>query len=214
MRPKNHFDNRQYRELPFDLDESLCDSSLSKEKEAEFVRGQHAVAHETKAQLAEKALQADEAAEAALTRKQAIVEQLEVEEHEAEAVVQEENASLQQAQANVNAAMQAAQQATTQLKTLTGAIQIAQANVANSEQAAQGAQEELQEKTQLLEAAKNRVQQLLRQLSAARTDLSNTEQASYKAAASAHEAKINASRNRRNQRKFRHREKRSNEAEN
>lgn len=77
-------------------------------------------------------------------------------------------------------------------------MQTAQANVGNSEQAAQGAQQELAEKTQLMEAAKNRVEQLLRQLSAARTDFVNTKQAAYKASASAHEAKVNAARNRRN----------------
>lgn len=129
--------------------------------------------------------------------KQAIVEQLEQEVREAEAVVQEESASLQQCQANVNAAIQAAQQANTQLKTLTGAVQMAQANVGNSEQAAQGAQQQLTEKTQLMEAAKNRVEQLLRQLSSARADYANTKTAAYKASAAAHEAKVNAARNRR-----------------
>lgn len=93
--------------------------------------------------------------------------------------------------------MQAAQQATIQLKTLTGAVQTAQANVGNSEQAAQGAQQELAEKTQLMEAAKNRVEQLLRQLSAARADLASTKQAAYKASSAAHEAKANAARNKR-----------------
>lgn len=104
-------------------------------------------------------------------------------------------------------------------------MQTAQANVGNSEQAAQGAQQELAEKTQLMEAAKNRVEQLLRQLSSARTDFVNTKQAAYKASASAHEAKVNAARNRRNttalrqprrlqragqlQRKFRQRRRRS-----
>lgn len=47
--------------------------------------------------------------------KQAIVEQLEQEVREAEAVVQEESSSIQQGQSNVNAAMQAAQQATAQV---------------------------------------------------------------------------------------------------
>lgn len=88
-------------------------------------------------------------------------------------------------------------QATAQLKTLTGAVQTAQANVGNSEQAAQGAQQELAEKTQLMEAAKNRVEQLLRQLSAARSDYGNTKNAAYKASQAAHEAKVNAARNRR-----------------
>lgn len=80
-----------------------------------------------------------------------------------------------------------------QLKTLTGAVQTAQANVGNSEQAAQGAQQELSEKTQLMEAAKNRVEQLLRQLSAARTDFTSTKQAAYKASSAAHEAKVSYS---------------------
>lgn len=76
------------------------------------------------------------------------------------------------------------------MKTLTGAVQTAQANVGNSEQAAQGAQQSLAEKTQLMEAAKNRVEQLLRQLSAARSDFANTKQAAYKASSAAHEAKV------------------------
>lgn len=72
-------------------------------------------AHQVKSQLADKALQAAKAAEAALAGKQSIVEQLEQEVRDAEAVVQEEGSSLQHAQSNVNAAMQAAQQATLQV---------------------------------------------------------------------------------------------------
>ncbi|XP_055914528.1 fas-binding factor 1 homolog [Eupeodes corollae] len=166
---------------------------------AQTAAGQQA-AHQVKAQLAEKALQAARAAEAALSGKQGIVEQLEKEVREAEEVVHEETASMQNTQNNVNAAMQAAQQATTLLRTLTQAVQTAQANVGNSEQAALGAQQELSEKTQLLEAAKNRVEQLLRQLSEARTDFASTKQAAYKASASAHEAKLNAAKNRRRRR--------------
>ncbi len=41
-----------------------------------------------------------------------------------------------------------------------------------------------------MEASKNRVEQLLRQLSSARTDFANTKQAAYKASAAAHEAKV------------------------
>lgn len=48
-----------------------------------------------------------------------------------------------------------------------------------------------------MEAAKNRVEQLLRQLSAARTDFTSTKQAAYKASSAAHEAKVNAARNKR-----------------
>lgn len=68
-----------------------------------------------KAQLADKALQAAKAAEAALAGKQSIVDHLEQEVRDAESVVQEEGSSLQHAQSNVNAAMQAEQQATLQV---------------------------------------------------------------------------------------------------
>lgn len=82
--------------------------------DAQAIAGQQA-SHQVKAQLAEKALQAAKAAEAALAGKQSIVEQLEQQVRESESVVQEEGSSLQQTQGNVNAAMQAAQQATTQV---------------------------------------------------------------------------------------------------
>lgn len=68
-----------------------------------------------KTQLAEKALQAAKAAEAALAGKQAVVEQLQQEVKEAEAVVSENTAAVQQQQSTVNTAVAAAQQATAQV---------------------------------------------------------------------------------------------------
>lgn len=68
-----------------------------------------------KTQLAEKALQAAKAAEAALAGKQAVVEQLQQEVKEAEAVVAENTAAVHQQQGTVNAAIQLAQQATVQV---------------------------------------------------------------------------------------------------
>jgi len=68
-----------------------------------------------KAQLAEKAVQAAKAAEAALSGKEAMVEQLREEMKEARSVVQEETSSLQRAQINANAAVQAAQQSQDQV---------------------------------------------------------------------------------------------------
>lgn len=65
--------------------------------------------------MAEKAVQAAKAAEAALLNKEAIVEQLLEEVKEARSVVQEETSSLQQAQVNVNAAIQAARQSQDQV---------------------------------------------------------------------------------------------------
>lgn len=147
---------------------------------------------QAKFQLAEKAIQAAKAGQAALSAKQSIVEELERELRESEVVVQDLSSSIQQSEANTNAALRAAQQAAAQLKMLTEAVQTAQSNLANSEQAAQGAQQELGEKTQLLEAAKNRVEQLLRELKTARADYANTKQAAFKAASAAKQAKSNA----------------------
>ncbi|TMW53844.1 hypothetical protein DOY81_001129, partial [Sarcophaga bullata] len=164
--------------------------------EAQQEAGQ-AASRQVKMQLAEKAMQAAKAAEAALAGKQEMVETLEQEVREAEIVLQEQSASLQNAQQNVQAAMQAYQQAQSQFKTLTTAVQIAQSNVGNAEQAANGAQQELNEKNQLMEAAKCRVDQLMRQLNVARTDFASTKQAAYKAICAAREAEANAQRNRR-----------------
>lgn len=152
---------------------------------------------QAKFQLAEKAIQAAKASQAALSAKQSIVEQLERELRESEVVVQDLSSSIQQSEANANAALRAAQQAASQLKMLTEAVQSSQSNLGNSEQAAQGAQQELSEKSQLLEAAKNRVEQLLRELKTARSDYANTKQAAYKAMSAAKQAKSNASRVRR-----------------
>lgn len=147
---------------------------------------------QAKFQLAEKAIQAAKASQAALSAKQSIVEELERELRESEVVVQDLSSSIQQSEANANAALRAAQQAAAQLKMLTEAVQSSQSNLGNSEQAAQGAQQELSEKTQLLEAAKNRVEQLLRELKTARADYANTKQAAYKAMSAAKQAKSNA----------------------
>lgn len=147
---------------------------------------------QAKFQLAEKAIQAAKAAQAALSAKQAILDELERELREAEMVVQDLSSSIQQSEANANAALKAYQQAQTQLKMLTELIQVAQSTVGNGEQAAQGSQQELNEKTQLLEAAKNRVEKLLRELKAARGDFTNTKKEAYKASMAAKEAKQNA----------------------
>ncbi|XP_030556280.1 plectin [Drosophila novamexicana] len=154
-------------------------------------------AHQVKMQLADKALAAANAAEAALAGKKQIVDQLESEVREGELVVQEESGSLQASQGNCNAATQAARQAGLQVKSLSDAVKNAQANVLNSEQAANGAQQELIEKQQLVEAAKKRVELLLRQLDGARTDFRNTQKAAERAAGAAQEAKQRASRERR-----------------
>ncbi|XP_016978822.1 glycine, alanine and asparagine-rich protein-like [Drosophila rhopaloa] len=156
-----------------------------------------AAASQVKSELAAKAAQSARAAEAALAGKQQIVEQLQQEMTEADAVVSEVTSSLQNTQANANAAASAAHEAQTQLNQLKNLVIAATANMANIENVASGAQQELAEKTQLLEAAKHRVENLARQMNDAKSDFEKTKQAAYKAACAAVEAKQKAQRARR-----------------
>ncbi|SPP88072.1 tol-Pal system protein TolA [Drosophila guanche] len=156
-----------------------------------------AAATQVKTELAERAAQSARAAEAALAGKQQMVEQLAQEMAEAEAVVTEVTASLQNTQINTNAAAAAASDSQTQLQQMKLLLQAATTNLANIEGVSQGAQTELSEKTQLLEAAKNRVQSLGKQMADAKADFDKTKQAAYKAACAAVDAKKKAQRNRR-----------------
>lgn len=85
----------------------------------------------------------------------------------------------------------------TQLKTLSHAIQTAKANAANAQAAASGVQKTLQEREELLDAARRRAEELSGQLRVAKQDLTNTNRAAAKASASANDAKVNATRNKR-----------------
>ncbi|EDW42208.1 uncharacterized protein CG45076 [Drosophila sechellia] len=156
-----------------------------------------AAASQVKNELAAKAAQSARAAEAALAGKQQIVEQLQQEMTEADAVVTEVTSSLQNTQTNANAAASAAHEAQSQLNQLKNLVIAATSNLANIENVASGAQQELAEKTQLLEAAKHRVENLGRQMTEAKTDFEKTKQAAYKAACAAVEAKQKAQRSRR-----------------
>ncbi|XP_039150801.1 uncharacterized protein LOC27207461 [Drosophila simulans] len=169
----------------------------AKEASDAQIEAGEAAARQVKKQLADKALAAAKAAEAALAGKQQIVEQLESEVREGELVVQEESTLLQTTQTTYAAAGQAAKQAAEQLNTITLAVKNAQDNVINSEHVASGAQQELGEKQQLVEAAKKRVELLLRQLEVARVDFKNTKNAAEKAACAAQEARQRATRERR-----------------
>lgn len=150
-----------------------------------------------KVQLAEKAVAAAKAAKAALAGKQQIVEQLDMEVREGELAVRDENAYLQCAQGNCEAASLAAKQAGLQLKALKEAMASAKSNVENSEQASNGAEQEVLKKQQLVEAAKSRVEILLRQLDSAQNDYRATKKAAERACSAAQEAKLQAARQRR-----------------
>ncbi|KAM8702995.1 hypothetical protein ACLKA7_005352 [Drosophila subpalustris] len=156
-----------------------------------------AAAAQVKSELAERALQSARAAEAALAGKQQIVEQLQSEHTEAQAVVQEVTNSLQNTQTNAAAASDAALEAKNQVNYLKRLVQAAITNLSQIENVSNGAQQELAEKTQLLEAAKHRIETLGHQLEAAKQDFEKTKKAAYKAACAAVEAKQKAQRNRR-----------------
>ncbi|TDG40303.1 hypothetical protein AWZ03_013275 [Drosophila navojoa] len=169
--------------------------------EAQHAAGQMAAQH-IKQELAEKAFQSAKAAEAALTGKQMVVQQLELEMQEAHAVVEEESASLQNTETNMNAAIEAARAATNQFEALTALHKTVKDNLANIQTVALGSQQEMTTKVQLLEAAKNRLATLQKQLDSARDDYEKTKQAAYRAACAAVEAKqkaANSYRKRRNQ---------------
>lgn len=148
-----------------------------------------AAAHQVRVQLADKAIQAAKAAEAALAGKEQIVDQLQEEVHEADLVVQEESASVVNSQENLNAATTSAKQARLLLETLQNTIKIAEEALCNAESAAMGAKDELIEKTQLVEAARNRAEILSQHLCAAKLDYSKTKKAAYSAACAASEAR-------------------------
>ncbi|CAG9138399.1 unnamed protein product [Plutella xylostella] len=115
-----------------DCNKGKCASSIAQKAAAEAKAAQAAqnaagaqAAHMVKTQLAEKALQAAKAAEAALAGKQAVVEQLQQEVKEAEAVVNENSQSSHSQEATISAAVVAAQQATALRKITCQATQFA-----------------------------------------------------------------------------------------
>ncbi|EDV53616.1 uncharacterized protein LOC6554315 [Drosophila erecta] len=156
-----------------------------------------AAARQVKHQLAEKAIAAAKAAEAALAGKQQIMEQLQDEVQEAEIIVQEETYSLVSSQSNVNAAVCTAKQCQTLLNSLRGSVKVAEEALNNAEAAASGAQQELCEKNQLVDTARQRTEMLMQQLRSAKLDYTNTKKAAYRAACAASEARNKAVRDRR-----------------
>lgn len=164
--------------------------------DAQHAAGLLAAQH-IKQELAEKAFQSAKAAEAALTGKQMMVQQLEIETHEANAVVEEETASLQNTEVNMNAAVEAARAATQQFEVLDTLHKQMKENLGNIQSVALGAQQELGAKVQLLEAAKARLITLQKQMETARDDYERTKSAAYKAACAAIDAKKKAASNNR-----------------
>ncbi|XP_015035090.2 uncharacterized protein [Drosophila pseudoobscura] len=162
--------------------------------EAQAAAGLAAAQH-IKLELAEKAFQSAKAAEAALMGKQMMVEQLEQEVSQANAVIEEETNSLHSTEINMKAAMDASRLATEQLHSFTELQKTFKENLANIQTVAMGVQQEMASKTQLVEAAQSRIAMLRQQLQISKEDYEKTKQAAYKAACAAIEAKQKAASN-------------------
>ncbi|XP_075985017.1 uncharacterized protein LOC142982402 [Anticarsia gemmatalis] len=178
-----------------------CASSIAQKAAAEAKAAQAAqnaagaqAAHMVKTQLAEKALQAAKAAEAALAGKQSVVEQLQQEVKEAEAVVAENTAAVHQQQGTVNAAVQAAQQATAQHKLMVQATQLANQLEKSAHCVLEKTKFGLQEKCHNLSEARARLAHLQHKLQCACAECSATKQAAHCACEAARAACGNARR--------------------
>ncbi|XP_033247762.1 uncharacterized protein LOC117188288 [Drosophila miranda] len=162
--------------------------------EAQAAAGLAAAQH-IKLELAEKAFQSAKAAEAALMGKQMMVEQLEQEVSQANAVIEMETNALHSTEINMKAAIDASCQASEQFHSFTELQKTFKENLANIQTVAMGVQQEMASKTQLLEAAQSRTSMLQKQLQSAKEDYEKTKQAAYKAACAAIEAKQKAASN-------------------
>lgn len=155
------------------------------------------VAHQVKQQLADKALIAAKAAEAALAGKQQMVEQLESELCESEAMLQQEKALLANTQPHVQAVYKTAQLAQQLMAALQKLMKMAEENLCTSRTAMNGAQHEMAEKAARIEAAQRRVDSLINLLKKARCELESIKKSTYKAICAAAEARQKVDRNRR-----------------
>lgn len=155
------------------------------------------VSHMVKKQLADRAYAAAKAAEAALSGKQQIVEQLEAEISDAESVMQQATDSIASSQNNLHAAHNSAKKAHQLFLAMEAIMKLAKENLCQAKNAATGAQQEFDDKAQLMETAQCRIDTLKKRLCESRRDLQNIKKSAYKAVCAAAEARKKASRERR-----------------
>ncbi|KAH8236235.1 hypothetical protein KR032_009011, partial [Drosophila birchii] len=143
--------------------------------EAQSAAG-YAAAQHIKTELAEKAFQSAKAAEAALLGKEMMVEQLEKEAQEANAVIEGETVALQTIEANMNSAVEAAKAATQQFEALSELVMNSKSGLSNIQSVAIGLEQEMEAKSQVLQAARHRLEGFQKQLSSAHEDYEKTKQ--------------------------------------
>lgn len=172
------------------------DARMASDSQAEAA---DAASAEVKISLAQKAIQAARSAEAALAGKEEIVVQLEKEQCEAEAVINEVASSLQSTRVNAASAMSAADFAQQEIDGLKSLVGKSLKNLYKIQSVSCGLQTEVTEKINLLGTVSERFESLCQQLAAARKDVIKTKNNAYQAACAAIEATHRA-----NQERFLH----------
>ncbi|KAH0548388.1 uncharacterized protein LOC123273646 [Cotesia glomerata] len=148
--------------------------------EAQGMAAQQA-AHQVKSQLADRAIRAAKAAEAALSGKIALLEQLGEETKEAQIVFQDGSLELEQVRKSTNAAIRMARDSRQQLQMLTKAVNMVKTSMRNADVSVVGAKRSLASKQKLLGAAKKRVEDLVERLHVAEDDLMKIRSVAIKA---------------------------------
>ncbi|XP_008544065.1 uncharacterized protein LOC103568846 [Microplitis demolitor] len=181
---------------PSERTSEMVNKAVQEAKAASEAQGFAAqqAAHQVKTQLADKAIRASKAAEAALSGKIALLEQLAEETKEAQIVFQDGSLELEQVRTSTNAAMRVARDSRQQLQMLTKAIKMVKTSLRNADISVQGAKRSLASKENLLEAAKKRVEDLVDRLHIAQEDLAKIRDVAMKAQefARAARAKVNS----------------------
>ncbi|XP_039964260.1 uncharacterized protein LOC120777170 [Bactrocera tryoni] len=161
------------------------------------VANQHAAAKQAafiaKNTLAQAASQAAATAQAALAGKKVILQELEQQAAESQRSLSRELEQLKSAKIAAQLAQQTAQSANHHVSVLIAAVNNAKSLAEQAEQATSEVANQLASQSSMVGQAKSRVEQVEEQLKQARIDYEATKEATLKAASSAAEAQVNAS---------------------
>lgn len=161
------------------------------------VANQHAAAKQAafiaKNTLAQAASQAAATAQAALAGKKVILQELEQQAAESQRSLSRELEQLKSAKIAAQLAQQTAQSANHHVSVLIAAVNNAKSLAEQAEQATSEVDNQLASQSSMVGQAKSRVEQVEEQLKQARIDYEATKEATLKAASSAAEAQVNAS---------------------
>uniref|UniRef100_A0A1B0BY32 Uncharacterized protein n=1 Tax=Glossina palpalis gambiensis TaxID=67801 RepID=A0A1B0BY32_9MUSC len=161
------------------------------------VVSQHAAAKQAafiaKNTLAQAATQAAATAQAALEGKEVLLQELQQQTAEAQRALSRELEQLKSARLAAKLSQQAAQAANNHISVLTAAVNNAKAVAEHAAQTANEVSNQLASQSAMVGQAKSRLEQLEQQFQQASIDYEATKEAALKAASSAAEAQVNAS---------------------